>query len=153
MEKIQFRKAKSDDLPRIIAMLADDILGAKREQNISPLPQSYVKAFQTIDSDPNQELMVVVLDGIVIGTFQLTFIQYLNYCGSSRMMIESVRISSEFRGRGLGEKVMQWTMNHARQRGVRMLQLTSDKQRPEAIKFYERLGFVASHEGFKLHFQ
>ncbi|MEQ9304122.1 MAG: GNAT family N-acetyltransferase, partial [Marinoscillum sp.] len=139
MEEIQFRKANRTDLPRIVEMLADDKLGAKREQYIFPLPERYMRAFEAIDADPNQELMVIETAGLVIGTFQLTFLQYLNYCGSSRMMVESVRISSEYRGKGLGEQLMRWVLEHSKNKGVRMLQLTSDKQRPEAIKFYEKL--------------
>ena len=149
---ISFRQATRSDLPAIIQLLADDPLGQLREQPADPLPPAYYQAFEVIDQDTNQELMVVEEAGEIIGTFQMTFIQYLNYLGSSRSMIESVRVKKNKRGLKIGEKIIQWAISRSKIRGVKMLQLTSDKKRPDAIRFYERHGFVASHEGFKLHF-
>lgn len=149
---ISFRQATRTDLPAIIQLLADDPLGQLREQPSDPLPLSYYQAFEVIDQDPNQELMVVVEAEEIIGTFQMTFIQYLNYQGGSRSMIESVRVRKDKRGQKIGEKIILWAIDRSKSKGVKMLQLTSDKKRPDAIRFYERHGFVASHEGFKLHF-
>lgn len=146
-----FRKATIQDLSAIVEMLADDPLGQHREEFTSPLPDSYVDAFKTIDADPMQELVVLELEEKIVGTMQLTFLQYLNYRGGVRLQIESVRIHREHRGKDLGTKMFQWAIQRGRERGVHVVQLTSDKQRPEAIKFYEKLGFKATHEGFKLH--
>jgi len=133
-------------------MLADDELGSQRENFTDPLPDSYYTAFENISDDPNQELIVVEEQGEIIGTLQLSFIQYLTYQGGTRAQIEAVRIKRDRRGQGLGERLFRWAINRAQERGAHLLQLTTDKQRPEAIKFYEKLGFVATHEGMKLHF-
>ena len=137
---------------QIVAMLADDELGAKRENFIDPLPSSYSKAFKHIDSDPNQELIVVEENSEVIGTMQLSFIQYLTYQGGIRSQIEAVRIRKDKRGEGLGEQMFHWAISRAQERGAHLLQLTTDKQRPDALRFYEKLGFRATHEGMKMHF-
>ena len=131
-------------------MLADDALGAKREAYASPLPQEYYAAFEAIDVDPNNELVVACLVDKVVGVLQLTFIPYLTYRGSWRAQIEGVRVDASVRSRGVGRQLFQWAIERARQRGCRLLQLTSDKARPDAIRFYESLGFLASHEGLKL---
>ena len=150
---MEIRKASSLDLESIIQLLADDKLGAKRENYILPLPQSYQDAFHAIDQDNNQELMVCILAGEVIGTFQMTFIPYLTYQGRWRAQIEAVRIKKDYRGKGIGQKVFEWAIKRAQIRGAHLLQLTTDKKRPEAKNFYEKLGFIASHEGMKLHFK
>ncbi|MBL6448367.1 GNAT family N-acetyltransferase [Fulvivirga sp. 29W222] len=147
-----YRLATSDDLKDIVSMLADDDLGAKRERFEDPLPQSYIRAFVDIARDPHQELTVVEEEGQVIGVFQLTFIQYLTYQGGIRAQIEGVRVKKGYRGRGYGKKIFEYAIGRARKRGAHLLQLTTDKQRPEAIEFYEALGFVDSHEGMKMHF-
>jgi len=148
-----FRQASSDDLEAIVAMLADDELGAKRERYESPLPSSYLTAFENINQDPNQELIVVENDDSeVIGTLQLSFLQYLTYQGSVRAQIEAVRIRKDQRGEGMGQKMFEWAIKRAKEKGAHVLQLTTDKQRPDALRFYESLGFKASHEGMKLHF-
>lgn len=151
---MNFRKATSADVPTIVAMLADDKLGQLREDFRDPLPSIYFEAFANIDADSNQLLMVVEHpeDGVV-GTFQMSFIPYLTYQGGVRAQIEAVRIRSDRRGKGLGEQVFRWAIAKAEERGAHLLQLTTDKKRPEARRFYEKLGFVASHEGMKLHFQ
>ncbi|MFD2555921.1 GNAT family N-acetyltransferase [Sphingobacterium tabacisoli] len=149
-----FRKAKLEDVAMIVAMIADDVLGAARERFENPLPTAYTTAFQNIDKDPNQELIVVENEnGQIIGTLQLSFLQYLTYQGGIRAQIEAVRIHKDFRGKGLGEQFFQWAIARVKAKGAHVLQLTSDKKRPNAIRFYEKLGFVASHEGMKLHLQ
>ena len=148
-----FRQASSDDLEAIVAMLADDELGAKRERYESPLPSSYLTAFENINQDPNQELIVVENDDSeVIGTLQLSFLQYLTYQGGVRAQIEAVRIRKDQRDEGMGQKMFEWAIKRAKEKGAHVLQLTTDKQRPDALRFYESLGFKASHEGMKLHF-
>ncbi|HEX6224367.1 MAG TPA: GNAT family N-acetyltransferase [Chryseolinea sp.] len=143
-----FRKAEQKDLMEIVGMLANDPLGALRED--LQHPEKYRRAFDVISKDDNQELIVVENDaGEVVGTFHLTFIQYLTHQGSVRVQIESVRVREDQRGNGIGEKMFQWAFHHAKEKGAHMLQLTSDKKRPDAIRFYEKLGFTASHEGMK----
>ncbi|TAI49697.1 GNAT family N-acetyltransferase [Flagellimonas allohymeniacidonis] len=150
---MKLRKAKLEDVPFIVQMLADDELGAKRENFQTPLPLSYIKAYEKIAADSNQELMVVESDtGEVIGTLQLSFITYLTYQGGTRAQIEAVRIRKDERGKGLGKKMFLWAVERAKERKAHVLQLTTDKKRPKAISFYEDLGFKATHEGMKLHF-
>ena len=148
--KLKFRDARESDLALLVAMLADDALGAQREDTSIPLKQDYLSAFKSIESDPNNELVVVESDNTLVGMLQLTFIPYLSHRGSWRCLIESVRIQSQFRGMGLGTKLFEWAINRARQKDCKLIQLTSDKTRPGAIRFYEKLGFQASHEGLKL---
>lgn len=148
-----FRKATENDLPDIVALLADDELGKTRENYQIPLPKQYIDAFKKINADKNQELIVVENETKeVIGTLQLTYIQYLNRLGSLRAQIESVRIKKDYRGQGLGKNMFEWAINRAKEKKACILQLTTDKKRPEAIKFYQSLGFSASHEGMKLQF-
>ncbi len=149
---MEIRKARKEDVIHIVAMLADDELGQKRENYADPLPQVYYESFAKIDQDPNQHLIVAEENGKVIGTAQLSFIPYLTYQGGIRSQIEAVRIKSDHRGTGLGEKLFQWMINKARQNGAHLIQLTTDKKRPDALRFYEKLGFKATHEGMKLHF-
>lgn len=148
--QLQFRKAAVSDLDQLVSMLSDDELGALREDNSSPLNPNYLEAFRQIESDSNNELIVVVNDREIVGMLQLTFIPYLTYIGSWRCLIEGVRIHTNFRGQGLGRQFMQWAIARAKDRQCSIVQLTSDKSRPAAIRFYESLGFKASHEGFKL---
>ena len=146
-----YRKAKLEDVPAIIALLANDKLGKKRENFTSPLASSYVNAFQAIEQDPNQELIVLESNTKeIIGTLQLTFIPYLTYQGGIRAQIEAVRIKDTERGKGLGKQLFEWAINRAKERKAHVIQLTSDKQRPQAISFYKTLGFKDSHEGMKL---
>ncbi len=151
---MKFRKAIKEDIPKLVEMIADDALGQTRENFQDPLPSVYYEAFQKIDSDPNQELIVIQeTDGSIIGTLQLSFIQYLTYQGGIRAQIEAVRIHKDKRGEGLGETLFKWAIERAKDRNAHLIQLTTDKKRPEALKFYEKLGFKASHEGMKLHFR
>jgi GNAT superfamily N-acetyltransferase len=147
-----YRLATEDDLPAIVQMLADDKLGTSRENFQLPLPDTYREAFRRISSDSNQELTVVEMTGEVIATFQMTFIPHLTYQGGIRAQIEAVRVHSAHRGQGLGTEIFKYAIERAKARGAHLLQLTTDKKRPEALKFYESLGFVASHEGMKLYF-
>jgi GNAT superfamily N-acetyltransferase len=148
---LSFRRATRGDVDDIVRMLADDPLGARRETYASPLPERYYAAFEAIARDPNNELVVATLDGRVVGVMQLTFIPYLTYRGRWRALIEGVRVDGSIRSGGIGRRMLEWAIGRARQRGCHMVQLTSDKERPDAIRFYEGLGFVASHEGLKLH--
>lgn len=145
------RKAQEKDLAFIVEMLANDELGQKRERIQSPLPASYLNAFRNISSDPNQELMIVEINEGIVGTLQLSFIQYLTYQGGIRAQIEAVRIRDDQRGTGLGSKMFEWAIQRSKDKGAHVVQLTTDKKRPDALRFYENLGFVASHEGMKLH--
>ncbi len=147
---IQFRQASAADLPALVQMLADDPLGATREDPGKPLNPAYLNSFQHIDQDPNNELIVAAHAHDLVAMLQLTFIPYLTHTGSWRCLIEGVRVKRNHRGQGLGQQLFDWAINRARQRGCQLVQLTSDKQRPGAIRFYQNLGFVASHEGFKL---
>ena len=151
---MKIRKAIYQDLIAIVQLLAQDKLGQTREAPQLPLSDVYEKAFQNIQADPNQNLMVVENEaGEIIGTFQLSFIQYLTYKGGIRAQIEAVRIRSDQRGKNLGSQMMQWAIKKAEAQGAHLIQLTTDKKRPEALAFYEKLGFKASHEGMKLHFK
>ena len=132
-------------------MLADDALGAMREDTSEPLAAEYGRAFEAIDGDPNQALVVAEDGGDVVGFLQLSFIPYLTYRGRWRGLIESVRVRSTARGRGIGEALVRHAIERARERSCHLVQLTTDKRRPDALRFYERLGFEASHEGLKLH--
>lgn len=147
---ISIRKAIGADLTAIVAMLADDALGAAREDNSSPLNRCYADAFEAIDSDPNQLLAVVENDGKIIGCLQISFIPGLSRKGMWRGQIESVRIASDARGGGIGKQMIEWAIEQCRERGCGLVQLMTDKSRSDAIRFYKSLGFVDSHEGMKL---
>jgi ribosomal protein S18 acetylase RimI-like enzyme len=147
---LSFRRATRDDVPRIVKMLADDGLGRTREDDRDPLPQSYFGAFEAIDADPNNELVVADMDGEVVAVMQLTFIPYLTHRGSRRALIEGVRVASSVRGQGVGHAMIRQAIERATQRGCSIVQLTTDKTRVDALRFYESLGFRATHEGMKL---
>ena len=146
----RFRRAAREDVPDIVRMLADDPLGGTRESYVSPLPDAYYATFEAIGVDPNNELIVVELDGRVAGVLQLTYLPSLSHRGSWRAQIEGVRIDAAVRSAGLGRRLIVWAIDRARARGCRLVQLTTDKRRPDAIRFYESLGFSASHQGMKL---
>jgi GNAT superfamily N-acetyltransferase len=147
---LDFRQAVKSDIASLVGLLADDDLGVAREDISMPLNQSYLDAFLNIEQDPNNELIVVGHKGELIGMLQLTFIPYLTHTGSWRCLIEGVRIAKEYRGQGLGSRFIAWAIERAGEKNCSIVQLTSDKQRPQALKFYESLGFQATHEGFKL---
>lgn len=154
--KLVFREAIENDLTLLVNLLADDELGQQRENTSTPLNEAYLQSFEQITADPNNELIVVIdneqdqTNPIIVGMLQLTFIPYLTHIGSWRCLIEGVRIHKDYRGAGLGTDFFEWAINRAKEKKCHILQLTSDKQRPDAIRFYEKLGFSASHEGFKL---
>jgi len=151
---MNFRKATENDVSIIVEMIADDELGKKRENFQKPLPKEYLRAFENINSDENQELIVVEnQNSEVVGVLQLSFIQYLTYRGGIRAQIEAVRIRKDKRGLGIGKTMFEWAINRSKERNAHLLQLTTDKKRPKAIKFYEDLGFKATHEGMKMHFK
>jgi GNAT superfamily N-acetyltransferase len=148
MNDIVFRRATADDVPAIIAMLVDDKLGSTRETPDDMAP--YLDAFREIDEDPRQHQIVVERDGRLVGTLQLTVIPGLSQQGMTRALVEAVRIDKSERGKGLGTALMHWVIQEARRLGCRQVQLTSNNARPDAHRFYERLGFTPSHVGFKL---
>ncbi|UOY07056.1 GNAT family N-acetyltransferase [Muricauda sp. SCSIO 64092] len=149
---MKIREATEEDIPGIVEMLANDELGKKREDFRLPIPKNYLLAYERIASDANQELLVLENDSTkVIGTLQLSFLQYLTYQGGLRAQIEQVRIHHSYRGKGLGKLLFQYAINRAKEKGAHVIQLTTDKKRPEALEFYTNLGFQPSHEGMKLH--
>ena len=150
MEEIRFRQAVIADLPAILGLLADDELGRQREQIGPPPSPNYEMAFHAIEKDSNQFLAVAERDGDVVGCLQLTFIPGLSRVGLWRGQIESVRVASNLRGSGLGRQLFEWAIEACRRRGCGLVQLTTDKSRPDALRFYQSLGFTASHEGMKL---
>ena len=147
---ITFRLAKRTDLPAIVHMLADDEMGSQRERLEGPLPESYYTAFEQIDRDANHELVVAELNREVIGTLQLIFIPSISYQGGLRAQVESVRVDKPYQSQGIGSEMMKWTIERAKSRSAHIVQLTTHKSRADAHRFYERLGFKASHVGMKL---
>ncbi|TAX99160.1 GNAT family N-acetyltransferase [Rhizobium leguminosarum] len=150
--KYRFRLARRSDLPAIVRLLADDDLGGTREIVSDPVDARYLSAFAAIEADANQ-LLAVATDAAdrVVGCLQLSFVPGLSRTGMWRGQIESVRVASDLRGSGLGSHFIAWAIAQCAERGCGLVQLTSDKTRGDAIRFYEKLGFVASHEGLKLN--
>lgn len=144
-----FRRAREGDLPAILGLLVDDRLGAARDSLDELAP--YQRAFAQIDADP-QQLLAVAEDeaGRVVGTLQLTFIPGLSRGGALRGQIEAMRVASSLRGRGIGAEMIGWAVEQCRRRGCAMVQLTTDRSRTDAHRFYDRLGFEASHLGYKM---
>jgi ribosomal protein S18 acetylase RimI-like enzyme len=145
---IEIRRAAEDDIPAIVAMLLEGTVDPSRESPDDLTP--YRSAFAALAADPNQYLMVAERNEEVIGTLQLTIIPGLSRAGSSRGLVEAVRVAEAARGSGLGTTLMEWSIEESRRRGCRLVQLTSDVQRTDAHRFYQRLGFTPSHVGFKL---
>lgn len=148
--EISFRIATEHDVDTIVKMLANDPLGSKRERYEQPLPESYKNAFQAISSDPNNELIVACHNNEVIGVQQITFTPFLTHQGGWRATIEGVRTLSTERGKGIGSELIRYAIQRAKERGCHLVQLTTDKQREDALRFYERIGFEATHEGMKM---
>ena len=146
------RRAQLSDLPRLLELIADDVLGKNREGEGSTDP-CYRQAFAEIDQDKNQFLMVAEMEGKLIAMLQITFIPGLSRKSAWRALIESVRVDSRLRGQGIGGWLIEEAIKLARERACRLVQLTSDKKRVEAHRFYGRLGFTASHQGFKLQLE
>jgi GNAT superfamily N-acetyltransferase len=145
------RRATREDLPAIVRLLADDPLGAQRERAEEPLPAAYLAAFAQIDADPRHELVVGEHEGVVVATLQLTLLPSLSFQGGLRAQIESVRVASNLRGRGLGQTLFTWAIARAREEGCVVVQLTTNASRADAQRFYARLGFTPSHVGMKLN--
>ncbi|MET0415291.1 MAG: GNAT family N-acetyltransferase [Actinoplanes sp.] len=148
MTDVIYREAVRADLPAVIALLADDVLGKARD--FAEVDDTYEKAFADITADPRNHLIVAEQGGDLVGCLQITYIPGLGRHGSERSLIESVRVRSDRRGQGLGRDLMTWAIDQARERGCALVQLTTDKTRADAHRFYLGLGFVASHEGMKL---
>ncbi|WP_327402815.1 GNAT family N-acetyltransferase [Streptomyces sp. NBC_01288] len=148
MGDLEIRAAVTEDVPAIVGMLADDPLGSQRESPDDLTP--YLAALDRLTADPNQHLVVAVREGRVVGTLQLTVIPGLSRKGATRSIIEAVRIHADERGSGLGTQLIEWAIAESRRQDCQLVQLTSDATRTDAHRFYERLGFTASHVGFKL---
>lgn len=147
---LTFRLARRADVADVVRLLSGDVLGATRERYETPLPDSYLAAFDAIEADPNNELVVACLGESVVGTLQMTYIPNMTHQGGWRALIEGVQVDGKVRSRGIGQAMFEWAIARAGERGCCLVQLTTDKRRPDAKRFYERLGFVASHEGMKL---
>lgn len=147
---ILLRRATRDDIPSIVRLLADDPLGRHRERYEDPLPAAYYAAFARIDGDSRNKLIGAEIESRVVGTLQLTVLPYLTHQGGIRAQIEAVRVDHAYRSHGLGRYLFEWAIERAREMGCHMVQLTTNADRPDALRFYERLGFVASHAGMKL---
>ncbi|GAA4432876.1 GNAT family N-acetyltransferase [Georgenia halophila] len=144
--RVAFRTAGRDDLERMVELIADDSVASRRTGSFGP---AHVAGFEAIDSSPNDELVVAELDGEVVGVMQLTYIPGIARNGATRLHIEAVRVDARLRGLGIGRLMMEHAHARGRERGCALAQLTSDKQRPDAHRFYRDLGYVQSHEGFK----
>ncbi|GGV49595.1 GNAT family acetyltransferase [Streptomyces longisporoflavus] len=148
MGDLEIRPAIADDIPAIVEMLADDPLGSTRESPDDLTP--YLAAYERLAGDPNQHVVVAVREGRVVGTLQLTIVPGLSRKGATRSIIEGVRVHADERGSGLGTRFIEWAVDESRRQNCQLVQLTSDASRTDAHRFYERLGFTASHVGFKL---
>jgi len=148
MGDLEIRPGATADVPAIVALLADDPLGSQRESPDDLAP--YLDALERLSSDPNQHLVVATRENRVVGTLQLTVIPGLSRRGATRSIIEGVRIHADERGSGLGTRLIEWAIEESRRQNCQLVQLTSDNTRTDAHRFYERLGFTASHVGFKL---
>ncbi len=151
IQSLTYRKAAINDLNAIVNLLLEDELGQTRESKKPELNQSYVDPFCRIDIDPNQYLMVVESDKEIVATCHLTIMPSLTFTGSTRMQIEAVRVAEKHRGQKIGEWMMNAAISYGKSKEVTILQLTTNKRRPRAKNFYEKIGFEASHEGMKLY--
>lgn len=147
---LKFRQATREDLPEIVRMLADDFLGSQRERYEDPLPESYLKAFEEIEADKNNELIVADMKGAVVGTLQLTFTPSISFQGGKRATVESVRVDEKYRGQGIGRELMLYAIERATEANCISMQLTTNAERTDAHRFYENLGFKKTHLGMKL---
>lgn len=150
MTEVSFRDATRPDVPEIVRMLADDALGGQRERYEDPLPAAYYDAFTALTAQAGNRIVLAELAGRVVGCAQLVFLPGLSLVGMKRAQIEGVRVDSSTRGHGIGEKLVRHCLVLAKQEGCGVMQLTTDKSRTDAHRFYERLGFVGSHLGMKL---
>ena len=150
MSRLSYRDATSADLGFIVRLIVDDSVVATNDEPDRPDHPRYLAALKVIDADPNQRLVVAELDGHPVGTLQLTYIPGIARLGETRCLVEAVHIAPTHRNLGLGSEMIDWAIAEARARGCGLVQLTSNKKRLDAHRFYERLGFKKSHEGFKL---
>lgn len=150
MDEVTIRRALASDVPGIVRLLADDPLGKTRERFVDPLPGEYMKAFAAIEAQVGNQVLVATSEGAVVGCLQLTLIPGLTRLGMTRAQIEGVRVAAGRRGEGLGERLILHAVDLARTAGCGLVQLTTDASRGDAHRFYERLGFAASHVGMKL---
>lgn len=148
---LTYRKAVEADLPFIVKLLTDDAVRATDDRPDEPFHPRYVASLRELETDPNQMMMLAMLGDETVGTIQLTFIPGISGLGTKRCLVEAVHIAPTHRSKGLGSQMIQWAIEQARQRGCGMVQLTSNKKRLDAHRFYERLGFLKSHEGFKYY--
>lgn len=144
---LRLRPARREDLARIVELIADDAISAART---GAFDDAHVAGFEAVEADPNNELVVAELDGEVVGTMQLTFVPGISRHGATRLLVEAVRVDARLRGGGIGRQMMLWAHERGRARGCVLAQLTSDKRRTDAHRFYLALGYEQSHEGFKL---
>ncbi|MCA5893729.1 GNAT family N-acetyltransferase [Isoptericola sp. NEAU-Y5] len=144
---LRFRAARHADLARVVELIADDAVAAARTGTYGPAHEA---AFDAIEASANDELVVAELDGEVVGVMQLTFVPGISRNGATRLLVEAVRVDTRLRSQGLGRALMEHAHARGRERGCTLAQLTSDKQRPDAHRFYRSLGYAQSHEGFKL---
>ena len=150
---VTIRRAGRGDVPSIVRMLADDPLGSGRERVEDPLPESYFRAFEAVDRDPNIQLVVAEdREGVVVGCLQLCVLPGLSSQGALRGLIEDVRVAAHCRSRGIGEQMVQWAVTQARSRGCRLVELLTHNSRVDAQRFYKRLGFAQSHAGMTIRF-
>ncbi|QBI20494.1 GNAT family N-acetyltransferase [Egibacter rhizosphaerae] len=150
---MDIRDARRGDVPAIVSLLADDELGRQREDPNDPLPEAYWDAYAAIEADPHNRLVVVEEAGEVVGTLQLTFIPHLAFRGGWRAQVEAVRTASGRRGEGVGRRLLEWAIDEARAQGCHLIQLTTNAARDDAHRFYESLGFEASHAGMKRYLE
>jgi GNAT superfamily N-acetyltransferase len=150
MAELIFRPATAADLPAVVALLADDMLGSAREELTDPLHRDYLDAFAAIEAAANEMLVVADMAGRVVGCLQLTFLPGISHHGAWRGQIEGVRVAGDLRGQGVGRQLLQWTIEQCRAKGCRSVQLTTNKARTDAQRFYGTLGFKPSHVGMKL---
>lgn len=145
------RKATLKDLAAIVRLLMEDDLGKTREHAGDDLDARYIEAFHKIDNDPNQYLMVVEMGPEIVATCHLSVLPSLTFTGRTRLQIEAVRVAEKHRGRKIGEWMMKAAIAYGQSKGASIVQLTTNKARTDAKRFYERLGFEATHEGMKLY--
>ena len=151
-KSVSIRPARREDVPAMIAMLADDHLGRARERVEDPLPAVYYQAFERVERDQNLTLVVAESEGRVVGCLQLAVLPGISSQGGIRGLLEDVRVASDCRSRGIGEQLVQWAITEAKARGCNLVELLTHQTRVDAQRFYKRLGFTASHVGMTVRF-
>jgi len=152
VESVSIRRARREDVPAIVAMLADDHLGRGRERLEDPVPAAYYQAFERVERDSNLTLVVAESEGRVVGCLQLAVLAGISSQGGIRGLLEDVRVASDCRSRGIGERLVQWAVAEAKSRGCNLVELLTHQTRTDAQRFYKRLGFTASHVGMTVRF-